>query len=173
MISIDEFRKVELKVATIKGAEPHPNADKLMVLQIDLGSEQRQICAGIRNHYAPEELIGRQIVVVANLETAKLRGLESQGMLLAASDEGRVILLTPEKAVRARLQGVLIVYAGTLKSIHGHYSTRDALPFASLISMPWVGTSARSAPRSDAKLKFSRWSRQTGTATARRPLPKF
>jgi methionine--tRNA ligase beta chain len=99
MISIDEFRKVELKVATIKSAEPHPNADKLMVLQIDLGSEQRQICAGIRNHYVAEQLIGKQIVVVANLETAKLRGLESQGMLLAASDEDRVIILTPEKAV--------------------------------------------------------------------------
>src|SRR5262245_48125057 len=101
MISIDEFRKVELRVATIRSAEPHPNADKLMVLQIDLGSEQRQICAGIRNHYATEDLIGRQIVVVANLETAKLRGLESQGMLLAASDEGRVILLMPEKTVEA------------------------------------------------------------------------
>jgi methionine--tRNA ligase beta chain len=101
MISIDEFRKVELRVATIRSAEPHPNADKLMVLQIDLGSEQRQICAGIRNHYAPEDLIGRQIVVVANLETAKLRGLESQGMLLAASDERRVILLMPEKTVEA------------------------------------------------------------------------
>jgi tRNA-binding protein len=99
MISIDEFRKLELRVATIKSAEPHPNADKLMVLQIDLGSEQRQICAGIRNHYAPEELIGKQIVVVANLETAKLRGLESQGMLLAASDEGGVIILTPERQV--------------------------------------------------------------------------
>jgi methionine--tRNA ligase beta chain len=101
MISIDEFRNVELRVATIKSAEPHPNADKLMVLQVDLGAEQRQICAGIRNHYTPQELVGRQIVVVANLETAKLRGLESQGMLLAASDEGRVIILTPEKAVQS------------------------------------------------------------------------
>jgi methionyl-tRNA synthetase len=101
MISIEEFKKVELKVATIKSAEPHPNADRLVVLQVDLGSEQRQICAGIRNHYAPEELVGRQIVVVANLETAQLRGLESQGMLLAASDEGRVIILTPEKPVAA------------------------------------------------------------------------
>jgi methionyl-tRNA synthetase len=100
MISIDEFRKVELKVATIKGAEAHPNADKLIVLQVDLGSEQRQICAGIRNHYTPEELIGKQIIVVANLETAKLRGLESQGMLLAASDEDRVIILTPDKPVQ-------------------------------------------------------------------------
>jgi methionine--tRNA ligase beta chain len=101
MISIDEFRKVELKIATIKSAEPHPNADKLMVLQIDLGTEARQICAGIRNHYTTEELVGRQIVVVANLETAKLRGEDSQGMLLAASDEGRVIILTPEKPVPA------------------------------------------------------------------------
>jgi methionyl-tRNA synthetase len=101
MISIEDFRKVELRVATIKSAEPHPNADKLMVLQIDLGDEQRQICAGIRGQYAPEDLVGKQIVVVANLETAKLRGLDSQGMLLAASDDGRVVILTPEKPVAA------------------------------------------------------------------------
>jgi methionyl-tRNA synthetase len=100
MITIDDFRKVELKVATVKSAEPHPNADRLMVLRVDLGDEERQICAGIRSHYAPEDLVGKQIVVVANLETAKLRGLESQGMLLAASDDGRVIVLTPEKPVQ-------------------------------------------------------------------------
>jgi methionyl-tRNA synthetase len=101
MISIEDFRKVELRVATIKSAEPHPNADKLLVLQVDLGDEQRQICAGIRGQYAPEDLLGKQIVVVANLETAKLRGLDSQGMLLAASDDGRVVILTPEKSVAA------------------------------------------------------------------------
>ena len=101
MISIDDFRKVELKIATVKAAEPHPNADRLMILQVDLGAEQRQICAGIRNHYTPEDLVGKQIVVVANLETAKLRGMESQGMLLAASDQGRVIILAPEKSVQA------------------------------------------------------------------------
>ena len=100
MITIDEFRKVELRVATVKSAEPHPNADRLMVLRVDLGEEERQICAGIRNQYSPEELIGKQIVIVANLETAMLRGLESQGMLLAASDEGRVIVLSPEKPVQ-------------------------------------------------------------------------
>ena len=99
MVSIDEFRRIELKVATIKKAEPHPNADKLLVLQIDLGSEERQIIAGIKGHYAPEELVGRQVVVVANLETAKLRGVESQGMLLAASDGERIVILTPEKQV--------------------------------------------------------------------------
>ena len=101
MISIEDFRKNELRVATVTSAEPHPNADKLMVLQVDLGGEPRQICAGIRNQYTAEELIGKQIVVVTNLETAKLRGLESQGMLLAASDQDRVIVLTPEKTVQA------------------------------------------------------------------------
>jgi methionine--tRNA ligase beta chain len=100
MITIDDFRKVELRIATVKAAEPHPNADRLMVLQVDLGGEERQICAGIRNHYTPEDLLGKQIVVVANLEPAKLRGLESQGMLLAASDDGRVIILTPERPVQ-------------------------------------------------------------------------
>src|SRR5687768_18034937 len=100
MITIEDFRKVELRVGTVRSAEPHPNADRLMVLRVDLGEEERQICAGIRSHYAPEDLVGKQIVVVANLETAKLRGLESQGMLLAASDDGRVIILTPEKSVQ-------------------------------------------------------------------------
>ena len=99
MVSINEFRTIELKVATIKKAELHPNADKLLVLQVDLGTEERQIVAGIKGHYAPEELVGRQVVVVANLETAKLRGLESQGMVLAASDGDRIVILTPEKQV--------------------------------------------------------------------------
>jgi len=103
-ISIDEFRKIELKVATVKAAEAHPNADKLLVLQIDIGGEQRQICAGIRGSYSPEELVGKQIIVVANLETAKLRGMESQGMLLAASDGDRVIIMTPEKPVQTGAQ---------------------------------------------------------------------
>lgn len=100
-ISIDDFKKIELKVATIKAAEPHPNADKLMVLQIDLGTEQRQICAGIRNQYTAEELVGKQIIVVANLATAKLRGMESRGMLLAASSGDQVIVMTPDKPALA------------------------------------------------------------------------
>lgn len=99
MITIDEFRKLDFRIGTIQKAEPHPNADKLLLLEVDLGSEQRQIVAGIRNHYSPEQLIGAQIVVVANLETAKLRGIESQGMLLAASDGDRIVILTPEKKV--------------------------------------------------------------------------
>ncbi len=99
MISIDEFRKIEIRVATIKHAEPHPNADRLMVLKIDLGSEERQLVAGIKGHYAAEDLIGRQIVVVANLELAKLRGIESQGMLLAATDDDKIVILNPERPV--------------------------------------------------------------------------
>ena len=99
-ISIDEFRTVELRVATITAAAPHPNADRLLVLTIDLGNEQRQLVAGIRAHYQPEELVGKQIVVVANLQPATLRGIESQGMLLAASDDqGRLAILSPEKPV--------------------------------------------------------------------------
>ncbi|MGH7833914.1 MAG: methionine--tRNA ligase subunit beta [Candidatus Binatia bacterium] len=101
MITIDEFRRLELKIGTVKSAEPHPNADRLLVLRVDLGSEERQILAGIRAHYLAEDLVGKQIVVVANLEPAKLRGMESQGMLLAASDNDRVIILTTEKPVTA------------------------------------------------------------------------
>ncbi len=98
LISIDDFRNIELRVATITAAAPHPNADRLVVLTVDLGSAQRQLVAGIRAHYEPHELVGKQIVVVANLQPATLRGVESQGMLLAASDgEGRLALLVPEK----------------------------------------------------------------------------
>jgi methionyl-tRNA synthetase len=100
MLTIDEFSRVELRVATVLSAEAHPNADRLVVLKIDLGTEQRQLVAGIRKHYAPEELVGKRIVVVANLQPATLRGVESQGMLLAASDDdGNLSLVTPEKPV--------------------------------------------------------------------------
>ncbi len=99
MITLEEFGKIELRVATIKAVEPHPDADRLLVLKIDLGTEERQLVAGIRAHYTPEELVGKQIVVVANLQPATLRGVESQGMLLAASDGDKVIVLSPEKPI--------------------------------------------------------------------------
>ncbi len=99
-ITIDDFGKVELRVATILQADPHPNADRLLVLQIDIGGEKRQLVAGIKAHYDPATLAGKQIVVVANLEPATLRGVESQGMLLAASDEqGHLALVCPERPV--------------------------------------------------------------------------
>ncbi|MBP1684063.1 MAG: methionyl-tRNA synthetase [Deltaproteobacteria bacterium] len=99
-ISIDDFRNIELRVGTVTAAAAHPNADRLLVLTIELGSEQRQLVAGIRAHYEPQELVGKQVVVVANLQPATLRGVQSQGMLLAASDEqGRLAIVTPEKPV--------------------------------------------------------------------------
>jgi methionyl-tRNA synthetase len=101
MITIDQFKTVELRVATVVAAEPHPNADRLVVLRVDLGSEQRQIVAGIRATYDPATLVGRQIVVVANLEPAVLRGVESQGMLLAASGDGGPVIVSPERLVPA------------------------------------------------------------------------
>ena len=98
-IQYDDFAKLELRVATVLSCAAHPNADKLLVLQIDLGTEKRQICAGLRQHYAPEQLVGKQIVVVANLAPRSMRGEISQGMLLAATDPAtqRVIVVTPSE----------------------------------------------------------------------------
>ena len=96
-ITIDDFMRVDLRVGTIRKAEPHPNADRLVVLSVDLGEEQeRQLVAGIRAHCEPEALVGKQIVVVANLKPAKLRGVESRGMILAASDDSGVHVLAPD-----------------------------------------------------------------------------
>ncbi|TMA48757.1 MAG: methionine--tRNA ligase subunit beta, partial [Deltaproteobacteria bacterium] len=99
MITIDQFRAIDLRVGTVRAAEPHPNADRLLLLRVDLGTEERQLVAGIRAHYDPAALVGSQVVVVANLEPAKLRGVESQGMVLAASDGDRVVLLRPDDPV--------------------------------------------------------------------------
>lgn len=100
-ITFDDFAKVDLRIATIVSAEPHPNADRLLKIQLDDGSgTPRQICAGIKAQYSPDDLVGRSIVIVANLAPRKLRGEESRGMLLAASnaDKGSedrsVVLLT-------------------------------------------------------------------------------
>jgi tRNA-binding protein len=95
-IAYEDFAKLELRVAKVLEARPHPNADKLLLLQIDVGDEQKQIVAGIRQHYAPEQLVGRRIVVVNNLAPAMLRGEASHGMLLAATSGERVVLLTPD-----------------------------------------------------------------------------
>lgn len=100
-LPIEDFRKLDLRVGTILSAEPHPNADRLLVLEVDLGTEKRQLVAGIRAHYDPPSLIGRQIVVVANLEPAKLRGVESQGMILAASTDEKLVVITPEQKIAA------------------------------------------------------------------------
>jgi methionyl-tRNA synthetase len=97
-IGIEEFAKVQLRVGRVFEAEPVEGSDKLMKLQVVIGEDRRQIVAGIRKNYAPEDLIGRQVVVCTNLKPAKLRGVESQGMLLAATDtDGGAILLQPDR----------------------------------------------------------------------------
>lgn len=98
MITFDDFKKVELKIGTVKEAERVEGSEKLLKLQVDLGIETRQILAGVGKVYAPEAMINRQIVIVVNLEPRQMMGLESQGMLLAASSEAGPILLAPEKA---------------------------------------------------------------------------
>ena len=96
-ITYDDFAKIDLRVATVLAAREHPNADRLMLLQIKVGDIEKQIVAGIRGHYTPEQLVGRQIVVVDNIEEAVLRGEESHGMLLAASDAAGLVLLGPAR----------------------------------------------------------------------------
>lgn len=104
MITIDDFKKIELRVAKIRTAERVQGSEKLLKLQVDIGEEERQIIAGIGLAYDPEILIGKEIIIVANLEPRMLMGLESQGMLLAAGND-HPVLLQPEQEV---LPGALI-----------------------------------------------------------------
>jgi methionyl-tRNA synthetase C-terminal region/beta chain len=95
LITIDDFRKIQLKSAKVLDAQKVPKSEKLLKLQIQIGDEIRQLVAGIAKHYQPEDIIGKTIIVVANLKPAKLFGLDSQGMLLAAKTaDGRLSLLT-------------------------------------------------------------------------------
>lgn len=99
-ITYDDFARLEIRIGRILSAEPHPNADKLLVLKVSVGGEVRTLVAGIRDAYAPEALVGRQIPVLVNLKPQKIRGVESQGMILAATDpEGRAVLLSPDREV--------------------------------------------------------------------------
>ncbi len=100
MVTIEDFRKIELKVAEIKEVNDHPNADKLYIIALDLGGSLKQVVAGIKNFYKKEDLLGKQVVVVDNLEPALLRGVESQGMLLAASDEAGIVIVGPERKMK-------------------------------------------------------------------------
>jgi len=100
MVTIDDFKKIELRIAEIKEANDHPNADKLLVLILDLGDRQKQVVAGIKNFYSKEELIGRQVIVVDNLDPVILRGVESQGMILAGSDENLLAVVGPDKKLK-------------------------------------------------------------------------
>jgi methionyl-tRNA synthetase len=96
-VTLEEFKKLELKIAEIKEVADHPDADRLYVITIDVGDTRKQIVAGIKNFYSKESLIGRQVVVVNNLEPAMLRGVESQAMLLAAQDAEGICIISPER----------------------------------------------------------------------------
>jgi len=98
-INFENFQKIDLRVAKVITTEKIEGSEKLLKLEIDLGEEKRQLVAGISQFYGPEELVGREIVVVANLEPKKIKGVESQGMLLAADDKGKPILLKPDEEV--------------------------------------------------------------------------
>ncbi len=99
MATIEDFKKIELIVAQIKEVTEHPDADRLYLVKVDTGKEIKQLVAGIRASYSKEDLIGKRVVVVANLEPAVIRGEESQGMILAASDSEGISVLTLERDV--------------------------------------------------------------------------
>jgi methionyl-tRNA synthetase len=98
-LSIEEFAKLDLRVAEVIQAEKVPGTDKLLKLKINIGTEQRQIVAGIAQEYPPEKLSGKKIIVVTNLKPVKLTGVESHGMLLAAEDKKSLALLTLDKDI--------------------------------------------------------------------------
>lgn len=93
-ITIDDFMKLDLRVAEVISAEPVKKADKLLKLQLDLGYEKRQVVSGIAKFYKPEELVGRKVICVTNLKPVKLRGELSEGMILAGSEDGALSLAT-------------------------------------------------------------------------------
>ena len=100
MITIDDFKKIELKIAKIINAEPVEGSEKLLKLSLDVCEEKpRQILAGIAKNYSPGDLVGKEIIVVINLEPREIMGLESKGMLLAAKDNGEPVIIVPEKEI--------------------------------------------------------------------------
>ncbi len=99
MITLEEFLKVELKVARVIEAKPHPDADRLLVLTVDTGAEKKEVVAGIAQHYPVDGLVGKQVVLVNNLQPATLRGVVSNGMILAAKDGEAFSLITTDRPV--------------------------------------------------------------------------
>ena len=98
-VTYDEWRKLDLRVAEIIEAEQHPNADKLLVLRLKIGEEERTVAAGIKPYYDPETLIGKKVIVFTNLQPRTLRGVVSEGMILAAVEGDHVVLLQPEQDI--------------------------------------------------------------------------
>lgn len=100
MITFEQFKAIDIRIAKIVSAEEHPNADKLYVLTVDAASGTKKVVAGIKEHYSKEELVNKEVVLIANLTPATIRGVESQGMVLAAKDGEMLTLLAPEKEIK-------------------------------------------------------------------------
>lgn len=100
MVTFEDFKKISIRIARIKDVRDHPDADKLYILKIDLGGEEREIVAGIKRAYKPEELEGKLVAVVDNLQPAIIRGIESNGMILAAQDSETLAVLGPDKDIQ-------------------------------------------------------------------------
>jgi len=99
MISFDDFKKLDIRIGTIKDAAPVEGSGKLLKLTVDLGNEVRTIVAGIAQWFPPNQIIGKQIPILVNLEPRTLKGIESQGMMLAADHEGKAVLLSPDQKI--------------------------------------------------------------------------
>lgn len=100
-VEFKDWEDLDLRIAKILEVEDHPNADKLYVLKVKIGEEERTIVAGIKSNYSKEDLIGKKIIVFKNLKPVVLRGVKSEGMLLAASDGDKVVILTPDKEIKS------------------------------------------------------------------------
>ena len=101
MITFDQFKAMDIRIAKVTAVEEHPNADKLYVVSLEAGDQAKKVVAGVKQFYTKEELIGKHVVLLNNLEPATIRGVQSEGMILATRDEERLTVLVPEKEVKA------------------------------------------------------------------------
>ncbi len=99
MITIDDFKKLEIKIGKILDVQDHPKADRLYLVKVSLGDKEKQLVAGIKNSYLKEDLLGKQVLVLDNMEPAVIRGESSEGMLLAAKDSKGIVILTTDREV--------------------------------------------------------------------------
>jgi len=100
MIGLEDFRKVDIITARVTGVRDHPDADKLLIVEVDTGEEKKEVVAGIKKYYTKEELAGRDVIIVNNLEPAVIRGVKSSGMILAVETEEGIGIIKPDKPVK-------------------------------------------------------------------------
>ena len=100
MITFEHFKQMDMRIAKILEVEDHPNADKLYVVTVETGDEKKKLVAGVKQYYTKEELVNKQVIIINNLEPATIRGIQSNGMMLAAKDGEKLAVLVPEKDVK-------------------------------------------------------------------------